>query len=148
MRSVAFFFLALFIFFFSCSYAQSLPDAELLRAHNYKDTRFKDREVVYGFGEKKGGGVFYHLLSSGMFAYQKLFSPVLSRSCAFSPSCSGYSKELIKRYGLLRGVVFTSDRLMRCNRVSLSDKKYSYFDSPMHKHIESAEIYNFKYHGK
>ena len=82
-----------------------------------------EREVAYGFVPgKRTLNPFYHMFSSAMYVYQKYLSSVLSRQCAFSPTCSGYSKALIKEYGLCKGVFCTADRLMRCNRIALSDK--------------------------
>lgn len=124
--------------------AQSREDIQLLQQHTYINKQFKDREVVYGFKQTKSKNLFYHALSSAMFVYQKGLSPVVSRSCAFSPSCSAYSKELIKQYGLIRGVVFTTDRLMRCNRVALAGKGLDYFDIHTGKHSEDVFIYSIK----
>ncbi|WP_091854055.1 membrane protein insertion efficiency factor YidD [Marinobacter segnicrescens] len=36
--------------------------------------------------------------------------------CNFEPSCSAYSEEAIRRFGLLRGLGLTWDRVRRCNR--------------------------------
>jgi len=60
-------------------------------------------------------------LGTLMWAYQNLISPQLSASCIYEPSCSAYSIGLLREYGTLRGVIMTADRLMRCNRLVLSD---------------------------
>ncbi|MBR1774757.1 MAG: membrane protein insertion efficiency factor YidD [Bacteroidales bacterium] len=105
----------------------SSSDLKLLAAHNYSDSSFNERKVRYGFGKNnKTLNPFYHLLSSSMFVYQRYVSSVLSRQCAFVPSCSRYSKDLISGYGLLKGTICTADRLMRCNRISLADKHSIY----------------------
>ncbi|HBC35720.1 MULTISPECIES: membrane protein insertion efficiency factor YidD [Marinobacter] len=36
--------------------------------------------------------------------------------CNFEPSCSAYSEEAIRRFGLCEGVRLTFHRLRRCNR--------------------------------
>ena len=36
-------------------------------------------------------------------------------TCVFRPTCSSYSKKSIKKYGILKGLVMTGDRLIRCN---------------------------------
>lgn len=46
--------------------------------------------------------------------YQKVISPHQGDVCNFTPSCSNYAYEAIKRHGL-RGVLMTFDRLERCN---------------------------------
>ncbi len=95
---------------------------ELIVASQRKPGAMGERTVHYGFrAGQHSVNPFYHLLSAGMYVYQRCVSPVIARSCAYSPSCSGYSKALIKEYGLLKGSVCTADRLMRCNRITLAD---------------------------
>lgn len=55
--------------------------------------------------------------------YQKTFSPdhgmfssvFLNFRCRFYPSCSDYALDSIRQYGLLRGVVLFSFRILKCN---------------------------------
>ena len=49
-------------------------------------------------------------------AYQRVGSPLLSRyvQCRFRPTCSRYSVEAVRRYGIERGLVLTMKRLWRC----------------------------------
>lgn len=47
-------------------------------------------------------------------AYQLLISPVLPASCRFTPSCSAYGLEAIRRHGALKGGWLTLRRLGRC----------------------------------
>lgn len=134
----------LFIIFSLPSFAQSLEDKDLLLSHNVENPEFNDRVVRYGFKNAKYKGIVYHTLSSSMYIYQKVISPILSRSCAYSPSCSAYSKELIGEYGLIRGVIFTADRLSRCNKIALTGKGADFLDSNG-KHYESVFYYSFKH---
>ena len=56
-------------------------------------------------------------------AYQCMFSPdhgIFAREfgyqrCRFFPSCSEYAAEAIRQYGLMRGVVLSLKRIIRCN---------------------------------
>jgi putative membrane protein insertion efficiency factor len=48
-------------------------------------------------------------------AYQLLISPVLPASCRFTPSCSAYGREAIRRHGALKGGWLTLRRLARCH---------------------------------
>lgn len=128
------------------SSAQSLSDSDmqLICASERSAGDLGERHVRYGFkAGKKTINPIYHLLSASMYFYQRCVSPVISRSCAFSPTCSGYSKALIKEYGLLKGSICTADRLMRCNRISLADpSNYSQID-PKDGHIhESVKRYS------
>jgi len=47
--------------------------------------------------------------------YQRFISPLLGRNCRFYPSCSEYSLLAIKKYGILKGLIFSFYRLLRCN---------------------------------
>ncbi|MBR1769613.1 MAG: membrane protein insertion efficiency factor YidD [Bacteroidales bacterium] len=123
---------------------QSKDDILLLKSHDFENKKFNDRNVKYGFDNAATKNPVTHILSSSMYVYQKFVSPMILRSCAYSPTCSAYSKALIKRYGTLRGIVFTSDRLMRCNRIALAGKDISFFDVKTGKHKEGVNIYSLK----
>ena len=47
--------------------------------------------------------------------YQKAISPALPRRCKYEPTCSHYAVDAIGSYGILRGVVLASWRVLRCN---------------------------------
>ena len=47
--------------------------------------------------------------------YQRTISPALPARCKYHPSCSQYSVTAIRRYGILRGLVLSAWRLLRCN---------------------------------
>jgi hypothetical protein len=47
--------------------------------------------------------------------YQRFISPVLPQRCKYYPSCSHYSITAVRRYGILRGLVLSAWRLLRCN---------------------------------
>jgi putative membrane protein insertion efficiency factor len=47
--------------------------------------------------------------------YKYLISPVLPASCRFTPSCSDYSIEAIKKYGAFKGGYLSCRRILRCN---------------------------------
>ena len=58
--------------------------------------------------------------------YQVFISTQDAPSCNFVPSCSSFGVETIKRLGVIRGVLLTSDRLQRCNGVSTSRYQVDY----------------------
>lgn len=47
--------------------------------------------------------------------YQLTLSPILPPSCRFTPSCSHYGYEAIKRFGFFKGGWLTAKRVARCN---------------------------------
>lgn len=61
---------------------------------------------------------------SGLFlAYKAFISNQDQNRCAFAPSCSEYGLQAVKKFGVVRGVVSTTDRLLRCN--GYSPEKYT-----------------------
>jgi putative membrane protein insertion efficiency factor len=46
--------------------------------------------------------------------YQWTLSPLLPPSCRYTPSCSQYGIEAIKKYGLIKGGMLTLKRLSSC----------------------------------
>ncbi len=47
--------------------------------------------------------------------YQYLLSPLLADSCRYTPTCSQYGLEAIKKYGPFKGGWLTLKRIGRCN---------------------------------
>ncbi|MBN1637223.1 MAG: membrane protein insertion efficiency factor YidD [Deltaproteobacteria bacterium] len=47
--------------------------------------------------------------------YQHFISPVLPSTCRFYPTCSSYAIEAISRYGLTKGMLKASCRIIKCN---------------------------------
>ena len=48
-------------------------------------------------------------------AYQLTLSPWLGRQCRFTPTCSAYAAEAIRRFGPKRGAWLALKRLGRCH---------------------------------
>jgi putative membrane protein insertion efficiency factor len=48
-------------------------------------------------------------------AYKWAISPMFAPACRFVPTCSEYAMEAVDRYGALRGVAMTLQRLLRCH---------------------------------
>lgn len=47
--------------------------------------------------------------------YKRFISPLLPNACRFRPTCSEYAMEAFERFGVVRGLVLTGWRLLRCN---------------------------------
>ncbi|WP_423302517.1 membrane protein insertion efficiency factor YidD [Deferribacter thermophilus] len=50
--------------------------------------------------------------------YQILLSPLFGRNCRYYPSCSQYAKEAIVKKGILKGLLLSGWRILRCNPFS------------------------------
>ena len=47
--------------------------------------------------------------------YQITLSPYIGRNCRYTPTCSNYGIEAIKKYGAIKGGWLTIKRILSCN---------------------------------
>lgn len=47
--------------------------------------------------------------------YQKFISPLKGPTCRFYPTCSQYSIEAFRKYGLIKGMYLTIRRVSKCH---------------------------------
>jgi hypothetical protein len=47
--------------------------------------------------------------------YQKTLGVIKGNTCIFYPTCSEYSKEAIKKYGIIKGFVMSIKRISKCH---------------------------------
>ncbi|HCZ06615.1 MAG TPA: membrane protein insertion efficiency factor YidD [Thermotogae bacterium] len=47
--------------------------------------------------------------------YQRFISPLKPPSCRFTPTCSQYTFEAVKRFGAFKGLYLGLNRIVRCN---------------------------------
>ena len=57
------------------------------------------------------GWIFIALIK----VYQYVISPYLMPSCRYTPSCSEYGKQAIKKHGPFKGGWLTIKRILSCN---------------------------------
>jgi len=55
------------------------------------------------------------LVTAPIVVYRRVISPALPRRCKYEPTCSRYALDAIQTYGILRGVVLATWRVLRCN---------------------------------
>jgi putative membrane protein insertion efficiency factor len=48
-------------------------------------------------------------------AYRKTVSPFLPPSCIYSPTCSAYAEEALRKHGTARGLMLAVKRISRCH---------------------------------
>ena len=59
---------------------------------------------------------FYQkFISAPLHAFSKSFGFYQNTGCVFYPSCSEYTKQAVKKYGLLKGLYLGFGRILRCN---------------------------------
>lgn len=58
--------------------------------------------------------ISYALIAPILF-YQRCISPFTPPSCRFTPTCSEYAKQAIKKHGPIKGLALAIWRILRCN---------------------------------
>lgn len=53
-------------------------------------------------------------IAGALLLYKRFLSPLLPRSCRFSPTCSEYGRLAVLKHGVWRGIPRTLGRLLRC----------------------------------
>jgi putative membrane protein insertion efficiency factor len=54
-------------------------------------------------------------LIGGVRLYQIFLSPLIGRHCRFTPTCSNYFIQAVRKYGAARGSLQGVWRIVRCN---------------------------------
>ncbi|HBZ29592.1 MAG TPA: membrane protein insertion efficiency factor YidD [Nitrosomonas nitrosa] len=47
--------------------------------------------------------------------YQYCIGPFFPPSCRFSPTCSNYASEALRKYGFIKGMALSIGRVLRCH---------------------------------
>lgn len=50
--------------------------------------------------------------------YKKYVSGTIHAACKFTPTCSMYAYDAIEKYGVIRGIILGTARIIRCNPFS------------------------------
>ena len=74
---------------------------------------------------KRSRSIFKRICALPLIAlvkfYQLCISPFTPPSCRFTPTCSQYALEALRKHGLLKGSWLTLRRLSRCHRGAAAD---------------------------
>lgn len=62
--------------------------------------------------------VAVRVVRAPIVAYRRVISPALPRRCKYEPTCSAYALGALREFGILRGLVLASWRILRCNPFS------------------------------
>ncbi|RLD11186.1 MAG: membrane protein insertion efficiency factor YidD [Chlamydiae bacterium] len=60
-------------------------------------------------------GIFTKMACLLIIGYKKLISPWLPPSCRYTPTCSQYTLEALKKYGFLKGLWLGIKRISKCH---------------------------------
>jgi len=61
--------------------------------------------------------IFTKLLINFIKIYKFAISPMLGNSCRYLPTCSDYSVEALKTYGLIKGLLISFRRILSCHPI-------------------------------
>ena len=57
----------------------------------------------------------FRLICYGLiYFYKFVISPILPKNCRYYPTCSSYTLQYIKEFGILKGIYFGAKRICRC----------------------------------
>jgi len=120
-------------------------DIEKINHSNFLNPLFVKRKVDFMQNKQSNSILKYNplnlALGSLMFLYQKVLTVQISSNCIYRTSCSKFSKELVRDFGLLKGVSLTADRLTRCTKIAVLDVSPLDIDPSMNKVIETTDKY-------
>jgi len=61
--------------------------------------------------------IFTNILIKLIQGYKFLISPLLANSCRYLPTCSEYSIEALKKFGLIKGIYISLKRILSCHPI-------------------------------
>ena len=59
--------------------------------------------------------IFTIILIKFIKGYQFILSPLFGHTCRYMPTCSDYSIEALKTFGLFKGLALSSKRILSCH---------------------------------
>ena len=61
--------------------------------------------------------IITNILIKFIKVYKFFISPLLGNSCRYLPTCSEYSIDALKKFGLLKGLYLSSKRIFSCHPI-------------------------------
>ena len=61
--------------------------------------------------------ILTYILIKLIKCYKFLISPMLGQSCRYLPTCSEYSIEALKEFGLVKGLFMSVKRILSCHPI-------------------------------
>lgn len=123
------------VLFVSSTFAGEAADLTFIRKVN-PIVRSKPREAIR-FNPQEISELKF--VATGLIRlYQRFVSSQDRPTCNFHPTCSRFGMACIQEYGMLRGVLLTADRLLRCNG---SHSEHYHKDGATGKYIDPVSDY-------
>ncbi len=113
-----YFFICLLILICAEAKSQTSEDAKHFSGWIYME---KSSAKNYA-SAKKNTSLEEHIFSAAFLFYKQYISSQDKNACTFSPSCSEYALQSIKKEGIVLGMMSGFDRISRCH--NLSREKY------------------------
>jgi len=137
------------LFCYSFSVNAQVPDEDLKLILNKPDYSAvnKHPKIEYLFAGRSAFVKFNPLslfFGGLMYFYQTTISPQFSATCLYVPSCSYFSKNAIREFGLIKGICLSADRLTRCSKLGLTDIHHHCFDEETGKVHENMDMFKIK----
>ena len=63
--------------------------------------------------------IISNILISLINIYKMIISPYLTPSCRYLPTCSEYTIECLKTYGLIKGISKSTKRILSCHPIKI-----------------------------
>lgn len=137
----------LLVFFSLTSFAQKIDwSSDLLLADSVSKQQVQHparRVYIYKNQPKtfKNSNPISLVYGGTLYIYQNLVSQHFSADCLYDPSCSDFSKQAVKEYGILKGTLLSFDRLSRCNRIAATGLNTEMINKKTHRFSDSIKRY-------
>lgn len=100
------------VLFAPSTFAGEVTDLKFIRKHNPINGRGEQKIIRFNPQETSE----LTLVATGLIRlYQQFISSQDGPTCNFQPTCSRFGMRCIQKYGIVRGLLLTADRLLRCN---------------------------------
>ena len=63
--------------------------------------------------------IFSKILIRLIYFYQLILSPLLGNNCRYLPTCSQYFIDSLKEYGILKGSILGTKRILSCHPIKI-----------------------------
>ena len=133
---------ACFLFTKQSVNAQSTDDVNLI---HQKLINSQESDSIKHFSLLRKKNPLLLPFTISLFFYQNIISPQLATECPHIPSCSSFSKQCIAKYGFIKGVALSADRLTRCSPISIMDLPSYSFDYITNRINDLPIYYYFKH---